>query len=154
MKMRILRAKEKKEIFRLLKEQWGFDKQLDLVFLATPKGNIYVASREIFRLPLELLRQTSIGLYFGELHEGIRLSIEGSQLVGPASTKNVVELNDTEVISWLKGNDLKKRGEWFGYVLLKHGKDFLGCGKYKPEEGKILNFIPKARRLGIAVEGD
>ena len=48
---------------------------------------------------------------------------------------------------WLKGEDIPWTGTEKGFVLLRCGTDFLGSGKYKVDEGMILNFVPKARRI-------
>ena len=83
-------------------------------------------------------------MYLGELRNGeLRLSIEGSQIIGKGSDKNIADIEDTR--AWLRGEDLELVGDYSGFVIIRHNKDFLGCGRYK--EGKILNFVPKARRL-------
>ena len=78
----------------------------------------------------------------------IRLSIEGSQLIGPKAKKNIVELNDKEAKEWLKGIDLDKKTNNNGFVLIKHKNDFIGCGKQMKD--KILNYVPKIRRLNVS----
>ncbi len=149
MQFKFLTTKELKPIFLLMKEQWGFNEKINGAFYLTQKDRLYIINREVDALDLSKLRINSMGLYFGELRNGeLRLSIEGSQIVGPKSTKNVVELNFEEKKQWLQGIDLDKECEVQGFVLLKSGTDFLGCGKYK--EGKILNFVPKARRIMTA----
>jgi len=35
--------------------------------------------------------------------------------------------------------------EKWGFVIIKHNKDFFGSGKFK--DGRLLNFLPKIRRL-------
>ena len=144
-KLKILKKKETKRVLEMLNKQWGFDKKLDYAFLESQKGRVYIANKEIFGFPLEKIRVNSIGMYFAETRKGIRLSIEGSQLVGPHATKNVIELTAQELKEWMRGEDLEKETDTEGFVLLRHGADFLGTGKAK--EGKILNFIPKIRRI-------
>lgn len=88
-------------------------------------------------------------MYIGEFKKGeLRLSIEGSQLIGPHAKKNVVELDRNELRQWLRGEDLIKEVKEEGYVIMKSNNDFVGCGRVK--EGKILNFVPKARRLLVS----
>ena len=36
-----------------------------------------------------------------------------------------------------------------GYVIIRHEGDYLGCGKYV--DGKILNHVPKERRLRVSI---
>lgn len=144
-----LSSKELKPIFALMKDQWDFDKKLAHAFFLTGKDRLYIIGRAVDALDLKKLRINSLGLYFGELRNGeLRLSIEGSQIVGPHATKNIVELSQEEKKQWLQGIDLDKPCDNQGFVLIKAGDDFIGCGKCK--EGRILNFVPKARRLFTA----
>ena len=43
------------------------------------------------------------------------------------------------------GQELNINSGKKGLLVMKHGEDFLGCGKASEE--KIGNFIPKSRRL-------
>ena len=147
-----LTTKELKPILALLKEQWGYEEKLEYAFVLTDKERIYIVNRSIDALDLTKLRINSVGLYFAEFRNNeLRLSIEGSQIIGPKATKNVVELDNAELKQWLRGEDLEKQNGAQGFVIIKHGNDYLGCGKCK--EGKILNFVPKARRL-MNIVGD
>ncbi len=144
--LKILNSKEKKRILGMLEQNWGFNEKLDYAFLESEKGKIYISNREIFDLEISELRTNSVGIYFAEAKVGIRLSIEGSQIIGPKASKNVVELDDKEARQWMEGNDLDKPVETESFVILKHKDDFLGSGK-ATKEGKILNYVPKNRRL-------
>ena len=154
MHYKILTSREKKRVLQRIQEQWGCktDNIEDFVFLLTGKMDLYVATREIFDIDLKKLRVNSMGLYFADLRENApRLSIEGSQLIGPFAKKNIIELEEREAINWLKGSDLEnKEGDLSEYIIVRCGDDFMGSGKYKPEEKRVLNFIPKSRRLAIA----
>ena len=84
--------------------------------------------------------------------EGIRLSMEGSQIIGPYAKKNVLEINKENLEPWVKGEDLIlnheemiKTGKNKGFFIIKHKKDYLGCAKIKEE--KAHNLITKTRRL-------
>jgi NOL1/NOP2/fmu family ribosome biogenesis protein len=86
------------------------------------------------------------GVYFAKDEErGIRLSIEGTQILKDQIKKNVVELDEVEMQTWMMGHEVRKKTGLRGFVVLKHGNDFLGTGKASEE--KITNFIPKSRRL-------
>lgn len=143
----VLNAREKKRINQLLEEQWGFARKLDHVYLLTAKNRLFFVNQDIERLNLQGLRVSSVGVYVGELlqERELRLSIEGSQLVGHHATKNVVALDALQARLWLKGQDLDMKTESNAFVILKHGDDFLGCGKAK--DGRIINFVPKTRRI-------
>lgn len=147
--LKILNNKEIKEIFDLITKQWGAKIKLDYGFLRNQKNRIFLISKEISRIDISKLRINSIGMYFCEIDKrGIRLSIEGSQLIGPKATKNVVELNEEETKKWFKGEDLDKEcKDCNGFVILKNKNDFFGTGKYI--NGRILNYVGKSRRVKI-----
>lgn len=146
--LKILNNKEIKRIIEILKQQFGFKEKLDYVFLINQRNRLYLVNKDISKLNLENLRIDSIGLYFGEYrNEEVRLSIEGGQMIGKKATKNIIELNDKEAEEWLTGQDIFKELKDRGFVILKHKKDILGCGRYK--EGKIFNYVPKERRLRV-----
>jgi len=145
-KLKILNKKEAKKILSMLEKQWGFRDELDYAFLQSEKSKIYIANREIFGLDLSKVKVNSYGLYFAEIKSGIRLSIEGSQIIGPKAAKNVVELTGKEAKQWMSGIDIEKETDAEGFVILRHAEDFLGTGK-ATKDGKILNFVPKTRRL-------
>ena len=85
-------------------------------------------------------------MYFCEIkNDELRLSIEGTQLIGPTAKKNVVEITKEEMRSWLKGNNLQKETDCKGFAIIKYGNDYLGCGKIRKNE--IINFVPKTRRI-------
>ena len=148
--LKILNKKEIKNILESIKNQWGCDFELDYAFLMNQKNRIFIANKEIFDIDLKKIRINSLGLYFGEQvnEKEFRLSIEGSQLIGPEATKNVVELSDSEARVWLKGEDLENETAKEGFVILRNGDDYLGSGKVK--ENKILNYVPKTRRLSFS----
>lgn len=143
--IKILNRKESKEILAALEQQWGFSGELDYVFIRTMKEKIYLSGRDVFDLDLSKMNINTIGLYFGEMGHGLRLSIEGSQIIGPGAKKCVVELNEAEARQWLSGMDLEKKEAPDGFVIMKLKSDFLGTGKAKA--GIILNMVPKVRRI-------
>ena len=147
--LNILNNKETKKILELVKKQWGCDAKLDYVFLMNKENKIFLANREVFDIDMEKIRINSLGLYFAELNrDELRLSIEGSQLIGPIATKNVVLLDDSEMRTWLKGEDVDKEVSESGFVILKHNGDYMGSGRVK--ENTILNYVPKTRRLNVS----
>src|SRR3989344_6353952 len=129
--LKILNSREIKEIYGLIEKQWGAKIKLDYGFLKNQKNRIFVISKDISEIDLSKLRLNSVGMYFCEFDSfGIRLSIEGSQIVGPKAAKNVVELDEEETKKWFKGEDIEKEcSDCRGFVILKHGNDFLGSGK-------------------------
>jgi NOL1/NOP2/fmu family ribosome biogenesis protein len=142
-----LASKEKKLLLTLIKNQWSADFKPELVFFRNEKDKIYAVHKDIAKIDLSGARINTVGMYFGEEKKGeLRLSIEGSQLIGPIAKKNVVELEKEEVLEWMRGVDLHKECDCSGFVIIKHNDDFMGTGKYTQDK-RILNFVPKARRL-------
>ncbi|MBW2970743.1 hypothetical protein KY320_01130 [Candidatus Woesearchaeota archaeon] len=149
MRARFLNSKEKKKIFEIIKKQWNAAFESEDAWLLSSKDRVYVVSRDIGRLELDELNINNIGLYFGQLvNNELRLSIEGSQIIGRKAKSNVVELNDDELKQWFEGYDLDYIGDATGFVIVKHKNDFVGCGKVA--KNKILNYVPKARRIVAA----
>jgi NOL1/NOP2/fmu family ribosome biogenesis protein len=145
-KLKILNSKEIKQIMNMLKEQYGFNEKPDYVFLKSSKEKIYIINRNMANIDLTKLRIDSMGLYFGGFQkDGFRLSIEGSQIIGKKAKKGIINLDDKQKTQWLKGEDITYEGE--GYVIVKNKQDILGSGKIK--DNKLLNYIPKARKLVI-----
>ncbi|MBI2649850.1 hypothetical protein HYX04_00890, partial [Candidatus Woesearchaeota archaeon] len=147
--LKILNNKEIKEIYKLIEKQWGAKLKLDYGFLKNNKNRIFVVNKDISKIDFSKLRLNSVGMYFCEIDsKGIRLSIEGSQIVGQKAAKNVVELDEEETKRWFKGEDLEKEcKDCSGFVILKHKNDFLGNGKYA--NSKILNYVGKTRRINL-----
>ena len=162
--LKILNSREIKQILKLIEKQWGTKLKLDygflksnrnevsgelknFAFLSNHKGRVFIVNKEISNIEFSKLRLNSVGMYFCEVHNGsIRLSIEGSQIIGPKATKNVAELDEDGTKKWLKGEDLEKEcGNCKGFVILRHKNDFFGNGKYS--KGRILNFVTKTRRI-------
>lgn len=140
-------SRELKHFFRQIENLYGNVPELfEKVAFVHGKEKIYVITRDVEKIDMKKIRINSLGLYIAELKHGqLRLSIEGSQIIGPTATKNVYELNREQLKQWFQGQDLTVAGSYEGFVILKYENDYVGSGKYK--EGTILNFVPKARRL-------
>lgn len=146
--LKILNNKEIKEILKLIEKQWGAKAELDDGFLKNQKNRVFVISKDISKIDASKLRINSVGMYFCEIDDkGIRLSIEGSQIIGPKATKNVVELNEEETKRWFRGENIEKECDCNGFVILKHKNDFMGTGKYA--HNRILNYVGKGRRVKL-----
>jgi NOL1/NOP2/fmu family ribosome biogenesis protein len=146
--MKPLTSSDKKKIIEQLNKQFGITELPYLIIqFGKEKLRLYTGSlskEELYYLDNEI-RVENIGLYFAKQEdEGIRLTIDGVQLLKNQITKNIVELDDNQANEWLKGNDLNVQTEK-GWKILKHKDEFLGCGKSTGE--KISNFMPKERRI-------
>ncbi|MEM3373672.1 MAG: hypothetical protein QXE31_00475 [Candidatus Woesearchaeota archaeon] len=147
--LRILNSKEKKELLNKIKEQ--FDSNLsDLdqyIFLINPKNKIFIISNDFSKIDIKELRINSLGLYLGEIYNNeLRLSIEGSQIIGKSAKKNILELNNELAEQWLKGLDIDLNQDYKNsFYLIKNNNNFIGCGKIINK--KLFNYVPKERRI-------
>lgn len=143
--LKVLNKKEIKKILKTINTQFGSDFNEEYSVLAN-KERIYILNKTFEGIPDEVLYYFQAGLYFASfMKDGIRLTIEGSQLVGKTATKNVLELSRNQLHEWIKGYDVHDLTVADGYYLIKYLDDFYGSGKVK--ESKLFNYVPKGRRL-------
>ena len=146
MKLKILNTREIKDILKKIKDLYGFTPKIDDAFLMDAKQKIYLISKKINMIDFEQLHINSMGLYFADInkYDELRLSIEGSQIVGPHAEKNILELNEEQVRAYFRSEEIPMDEKDTPFVLLKYNADFFGASKIK--EGKLLNYLPKAHR--------
>lgn len=142
---KVLNTREVKDILAELKEHFGMEDKREEAFIEGGDGKIYLVSRKFGEVDQSKLRINNLGLYFcNRENGGLRPTIEGSQIVNPM--KNVFEMDEKQRDDWMEGKNLETgKQDLQGFVILKHKNDFYGAGAYK--EGKIINMIPKERRL-------
>lgn len=146
---KFLNSKEVKGIMKMLTDQFGYNESMNYYFIINSKNKIYIINKEIANIDFNIFKIDTMGLYFGEIYnEQIRLSIEGSQIIGPKSHKNIIEITGEQVSEWMKGDDLQhSASELKGFLIIKNNGDFLGCGRF--QEGKLRNYISKSRKLKV-----
>ncbi|KYK26848.1 hypothetical protein AYK26_04660 [Euryarchaeota archaeon SM23-78] len=149
-KLKILNTREKRNILDSLKQIYDFNDKLDGVLFLSSKQKLFLLTGGFDVIEKGEERQLRIdkaGLYIGKvMPDGIRLSVEGSQLIGPSAKKNILEISDEQVEPWVKGEDLElNESQQGGYYLVKHKKDFLGCTRIV--RGTAQNLISKNRRI-------
>ena len=146
---KILSKGEKAEIESELNKRFGIEKVPGIIvkkgkeklFLFTGSLN----KRQIKDLEREIPIER-IGIYFAKMEQGgIRLSIEGVQIIKDQVKKNIFELDEKQAEHWMKGNELNISTGKKGFLVMKYKDNFLGSGKASAE--KITNFIPNSRRL-------
>jgi NOL1/NOP2/fmu family ribosome biogenesis protein len=157
-KLSILNTREKKKIIDSLRETYGFLGVINGALLLSSKQKLYLMSRAveiIGRKEEKEIRIDKAGLYLGCVeNEGIRLSIEGSQLIGPLAKKHVLEIDEAHLKPWVKGEDFalsenekKQVADEQGFFIIKFQKDFLGCAQIK--KGNVRSLVSKERRLKV-----
>ncbi|MCH8004466.1 MAG: hypothetical protein IH934_07610 [Nanoarchaeota archaeon] len=148
--LKILNTKEIKKILKLIENQWNAKLTLKYAFLKNNKNRIFIVNKDIEKIDMSKLRINSIGMYFCEINnQDTRLSIEGSQIIGPTATKNIVDISEEQAKQWLHGEDLEIEGNYDGFVIVKYNNNFLGSGKYK--DGRVLNYVSKSRRINTMI---
>jgi len=154
--LKILNTREKREVMQNLGEMYGFKGELRGVLLFSSKQKYFILSGDMEKIPLEdekKLRLDKAGLYLGrKTPEGIRLSIEGSQIIGRTARKNVLLIGDEHLEPWVKGQDFvlskdeKKQVKGReGYFIIRHDSDFLGCARIR--QNNVQNLVSKNRRI-------
>ena len=146
-----LNEREKKEIVEKLKAQFGINEVPGKIVMRG-KERLFLYSGNLDEEEMEKLESLVFieraGIYFAKIeepNEDIRLSIEGTQILKEQINKNIFEIPENLVDDWMKGRELNVQSGMKGFVVMKFGNEFLGCGK--ASENKIGNFIPKNRRL-------
>ena len=148
--LKILNSHEKKEIEKQLEERFGI-KEIPGRIVMRGKERLFLYSGNMDEKEIKKLERASfierVGIYFAKIeeNEGIRLSIEGTQILQNQIKKNILELDEKQLELWMKGSELNLKSGMKGFVIIKYKNEFLGTGKASEE--KISNFIPKNRRL-------
>ena len=148
--MNFLSRKEAKAILAFAEQNWGADLEFlldEYGFRITSSNDVYIVSRDVEKLDLKLLRVTGVGIYLGEFYQGLRLSVEGAQIIGPHAKKNVIKISDVELDAWFHGEEFSTDETNNGLFILKHNNDFVGCAKVT--NGRVFNFLPKSRRMNV-----
>lgn len=143
-----LTSKEKKDFFKKITNQWGsVPKTIKDNEIFKSKEKFYLTNRNVEILSSDI-RINNLGLYIAEIKKDeIRLSIEGSQIIGPVANKNIYQIDDIKLKQWFNGEDIPCTKNLSGFIILKHNNDFIGSGKFK--DNIIVNFVPKSRRVPL-----
>jgi len=149
-----LNSKALKALRLLLEEQYGYTADFDYIVFSMAEDKLFISNRQVEPFLQGKLRIERAGIYFGqEAHGELRLSIEGSQIIGPHAKKNVIELTAHQRDEWMLGKDVQLSGEHEQtFHIVKCGEDFMGCGKYKA--GILQNYVPKERYVGAVFTDD
>ena len=151
MQLNFLSRREKKRLIEQLEEQYGI---VELPFLLVHSGKEKIRALSC-SLSTDELRELSrnvnvnaVGIYLLKIEpDGLRLSIEATHMLKKQIKKSIIELNKEQLAEWLKGRDVELNSDIKGYVVVKSGDDFYGCGKLSNK--MLRNFVPKERRINI-----
>jgi NOL1/NOP2/fmu family ribosome biogenesis protein len=123
------------EIAKYLKDEFGVELPANMMFSNERKVFIYTGQ--------DLGLEGRKGIYLGTYDKGFRPSVYTAQL----ATKGFTELTEKEAYQWMCGLDVLKKAEGY-YTIVRFGKYLLGVGK--PKETRIINNMPKNRRLPLS----
>lgn len=146
--MRILERKEVRNLDKNIRDQYGSDFSLEGMMVIEDEDKIWIVSSVADSIEMSKLNLNSIGMYLGKVRRGkINLSVEGSQLIGRNATKNIIELSEGAIESFMSGADVPtdKRSDAGNFVIVRSGDYILGSGVVT--ESGIHNSIPKSRRI-------
>ncbi len=149
MNMKFVKSGEKKRLLKELKERFGIEKLDSWILVETGKKKIRGFSgnmtREEIKELIEISNLELLGTYLVRKETAVlRLGFDATQILKDKITKNIFELDDSQLESWMNGNNIDKKIER-GIYVIRHADDFVGCGISNGE--KIINFVPKERRI-------
>ncbi|MFH1127350.1 MAG: hypothetical protein ABIG84_07465 [archaeon] len=149
--LKIMNAKEKKEFLRQVEDLYGIDRSIlkDHEYLSNSE-KVWIASRNILKGNSARLTIEGVGMLFARISKdsgSIKLTTNAIQLFGRHMTKNILVLEKEDAQKYVRGLDISglQQTGCAGYVVVKSGRDYLGCGLYK--DGCLKNQIPKQRRI-------
>jgi len=149
MNVNFLMGAERKKLLAELKDKFGIVDP-GFLFLETGKQKIRAFSGslsvdDILNLS-QSVRIELIGIYFARQDEltGLRLSFDAAMLHGVEVANGVIELEDSEVNLWMRGESFMKDLP-VGIYIIRNKEDFLGCA-YSTGK-KLLNYVPRERQI-------
>jgi len=153
--LQILDKKEVKKLQEIIDKNYKSDFELkDFGVMLGSEERVWLAARDIFSLDFDFtkLPVNSIGMNFGKLKRNgkMRLTIEGSQLVGKNAERNVAVIADEHAENFLRGEDVAVSQavdcEEHNFVIVKTESEVIVGGALFGE-GKLKNLLPKSRRI-------
>ncbi len=134
-----------------IEKMYGIGKEAFADFIVYAIGReIYVAGRDAFEFSERLkARKEGTGIMLGRNVMGqFKLTTNAIQIFGKHATKRVVEIDGRQAAEFAAGNMVKADCKEIGYVIVRSGNDYLGCG-YSRGNGEIESLVPKKRRLAV-----
>ncbi len=145
-----LKKGQLREIERKLEKIYGISLPKNLEYFRR-KERVYGIKKEKLKVLEDLkgVRIENIGIKLVVLDkDGIRLTIEGAQILGKDAKKNVVEIEKEDVERFMSGEDIEnyKGNPDYVFVIVKSGNDILGTARVL-KSGMLRPYIPKERRI-------
>ncbi len=156
MAIHAINAKQRKEVLAVLLDAYGATLPKDAVLFLFGEDKYYIGTRDVEPFLDSKLRIERIGVYVGQFQHGeFRLSIEGSQIIGPLASRGILTITVPQRNDWMLGKDIllegaEQQAAQPRFFIVRCGKDWLGAGKVK--NGVLLNYVPKERYVGATFE--
>lgn len=132
-------------IIKKLREKYNIEEDILKSFKYYIKNNnIWISTvEENIKVPYEQRRGLRIATILpnGE----VKLSFIGSQFLGRFISKNVIEVNEKERESYIRGIEIPSRWDLKGQVVVKYKNVTLGTANITQE--KLKPQIPSSRRI-------
>ena len=148
--VKFLSNSEKDNLNRIFIESYGVRiNTTDFEFFVTAKEKVWVTTKKAKIMVKKLPNPIYMGLMIGKLktNNKIKLSIEGSQLIGNEANKNIIEIENCT--DYIFGGDpiivRKISVENHSFPLVKCSNYYLGSVGYI-SENKVINLFPTSRR--------
>ena len=151
MRIDVLSKRKKQEIQDFLEQTYEIELP-KCQFIQQSKDRIRIFTGNLSEKELGILNNAinleTIGAYFSFSKEkDFRISFDSCFLFKEAK-KNVLVLDEEQKQKWLAGEEIpieNTKEFTYPFVLLKYKQDIIGCGKLA--QGRVLNFVPKERRI-------
>lgn len=112
-----------------------------------PQGMMFEENQKIFLYTgVEIDLSGRRGIYIAKINKDIRPSVNITHL----AKKNILDVSESDAKTWMCGLDIKGDAEG-PYVMIRFDGYIIGIGK--PKEGRIINNLPKNRRLPLNTMG-
>lgn len=149
MNVNFLIGNDRKKLLADLKDKFGIVDP-GFLFLETGKQKIRAFSGSLDADAIldlsDSIRIELIGIYFARRDEltGLRLSFDAAMLHGVKVAKGILQLEDSELELWMRGEPFVKDLP-LGIYVVKNNDDYVGCG-YSTGK-KLLNYVPRERQI-------
>ena len=145
--MRFLNSKQRKQFYKQLHEQYGYEGPREYAIFEGGNDKLYVVNKEVDEVAFDEMNVVQGGLYVASTQgEDLRLTLDGAMLFGEYCNDCFVEIDEDARDVWMRGENLPYTGDLHGYVLIRYQQRILGCGSVS-SEGYIKNYVPKGRRI-------
>ncbi len=148
MRVEFYDTKKRKKLLTQLNEQFGVT-EIPKILFETGKEKVRGFSGDLTIDELYSLDKIANVEFMGQYlfrHElgYLRIGFDGTIFLKNQFSKNIAELNESQVLEWMNGKSLQMNLAR-GIYVVKCGDDFFGCGI--SDGNNLINFVPKERRI-------